>query len=35
METTKAELESDPEKIGVLFNEMITMCLWYAVLYSS
>ncbi|OCB87966.1 DUF89 domain-containing protein [Sanghuangporus baumii] len=27
-EETKAELEEDPSKLDVLFNEMIQMCLW-------
>lgn len=29
LESTKNELDSDPSKIAVLFNEMIQMCLWY------
>ena len=28
LEETKEELQSDPSKIAVLFNEMIQMCLW-------
>ncbi len=28
LEVEKHELSRDPERIGVLFNEMIQMCLW-------
>lgn len=28
LEKGKAALESDPAKLGVLFKEMIQMCLW-------
>ena len=28
LEVEKHDLSRDPERIGVLFNEMIQMCLW-------
>jgi hypothetical protein len=28
LENTKSELENDPEKLAVLYNEMVQMCLW-------
>jgi hypothetical protein len=30
IEKDKAAFESDPEKLGVLFKEMIQICLWLA-----
>ena len=29
LEAEKKEIFDDPEKLGVLFKEMIQMCLWY------
>jgi damage-control phosphatase, subfamily III len=28
LDSDKEELRSDPEKLKILFNEMIQMCLW-------
>jgi hypothetical protein len=34
LEIRKSALESDPEKLGVLFKEMIQICLWYVSAWS-
>lgn len=34
LESEKKELVDDPEKLEVLFKEMIQMCLWYVLLCS-
>jgi hypothetical protein len=33
LEEERAKLQSDSEKLGVLFKEMIQMCLWLIVVY--
>lgn len=34
VELERNTLASDPEKLGVLFKEMLQMCLWYAAVRS-
>ena len=33
MEIGKDAIDADPDKIGILFREMVQMCLWYDVEY--
>jgi len=33
LDAVKDELKSDPQKLEVLFTEMIQMCLWYCINY--